>query len=82
MRLVTPPYLPLVATVPRGTPVSVELAPEVREALGADGASLGAVSVKADGANPRSGGDAGGLLWDRVMRGTGISASGTVAYVT
>jgi hypothetical protein len=50
--------------------------PEVREVMGADGASLGAVSVKVDGAIPRPGDDAGGLLWDWVMHDAGIGAPG------
>jgi hypothetical protein len=54
--LVTPPYLSLVSSVPE------ESAPEVREASGADGESLGAVNIEVDGASPRLGDDAGGLL--------------------
>jgi hypothetical protein len=57
--LVTPPYLPLVASVPRGTLASVESAPEVQEALGANGALLGTIGIEVDGASPRPGDDAG-----------------------
>jgi hypothetical protein len=74
---VTPPYLSLLASVQRRTPAPEELAPEVREVMGADGTSLGAVSVKVDGAIPRPGDDAGGLFWDWVMHGAGIGAPGS-----
>jgi hypothetical protein len=49
MRLVTPLYLFLVASVPQGTPVLEESSSLVREAPGADGTSLGPVSVEVDG---------------------------------
>jgi hypothetical protein len=48
---VMPPYLTSVASLSRGTP-------------GPDGASLGAISIKADGASPQPGGDTGRLLLD------------------
>jgi hypothetical protein len=67
-RLVTPLYLPLVASVPRGTP-----------APGVDVASLGVISVEVDGASPRPGDDTRGLLRDWVISGAGIGALGSVA---
>jgi hypothetical protein len=56
--LVTPPYFPLVASVSRGILASEESAP------GADGTSLGIVSVEVDGASPHPGDDTRGLLQD------------------
>jgi hypothetical protein len=56
--LVSPLYLPLVALVPRGTQALEESSPEVREAPGADGVLLGAISVEVDGAIPWPGDDA------------------------
>jgi hypothetical protein len=72
--LVSPPYLPLVASVPGGTTTPEGSALEVREPLGADGASLCAVSVRVDGAIPMPGDDARGLFHDWVMSGVGIGA--------
>jgi hypothetical protein len=65
--------------VPRGTPTPMELALEVHEALGADGMSVGAVSVEADGASPWPGDGAKGWLRDWVMCGTDIGAPGSAA---
>jgi hypothetical protein len=62
--LVTPPYFPLVASVSRGILASEESALEVQEAPGADGTSLGIVSVEVDGASPHPGDDTRGLLQD------------------
>jgi hypothetical protein len=67
--LVTPPYLPLVASVDRGTQT-----PEVQDASGVDGMLLGTFSIDVDGARPRSGDDIEDLLQDWVMHGTDISA--------
>jgi hypothetical protein len=55
------------------------LALEVWEALGADGTSLGTISVEVDGAHPRPSDGTRGLLWDLVMRGADISAPGSAA---
>jgi hypothetical protein len=71
---VIPSYLLSVAPVSWGT-----LALEVREALGADGASLGAIGIEVDGAHPRPGDGTGGLLWDLVLHGANISAPGSAA---
>jgi hypothetical protein len=71
---VIPSYLLLVAPVSWGT-----LVLEVREALGADGASLGAIGIEVDGAHPRPGDGTGGLLWDLVLHGANISAPGSAA---
>jgi hypothetical protein len=76
VRLVMPPYLHLVA-VPWGTLTLAESAPEVQEALGANGTSLGAVSVEVDGASLQPDDDIGGLLRDWVMFTVGIGAPGT-----
>jgi hypothetical protein len=46
--------------------------PPVREVLGTDGTSLGAVGVEVDGAGPRPCDDTRGLLRDLVMRGTSL----------
>jgi hypothetical protein len=77
--LVTPPYLPLVSLVSRGTSAPEESALEVQEAPGADGTSLGAIGVEVDGASLFPGDGAGGFLKDSVMRGTGISAPRSTA---
>jgi hypothetical protein len=73
----TPLYLSLVASVLQGTPVLEESSPLVREAPGADGTSLGPVSVEVDGTSTWLGGDAGGLLQDWVMCSTSIGAPGS-----
>jgi hypothetical protein len=78
-RLVTPSYLPLVASVRQGTPVPEESASKVREAPGADGTSLGAVSIEVDGACLWLGNDTNGLLCDWVMHNAGIGAPRSVA---
>jgi hypothetical protein len=62
VRLMMPPYLHLVASVPWGTLTLAESAPEVQEALGANGMSLGAVSVEVNGASLQPDDDIGGLL--------------------
>jgi hypothetical protein len=67
---------------PRETPVLLESTPEaleapVQEMLGADGASLGTFSVKVDGANPWTGDDTGGSLYDLVIHGTGLDMLGS-----
>jgi hypothetical protein len=78
--LMTPPYLPLVASVPRGTPATLEKTVlEVREASDADGASLGAIKVEVDWVGPRLDNDTGGSLHDWVMHGAGIGVPGSVA---
>jgi hypothetical protein len=46
---------------------------------GSGNVSLGTVSVELDRAGPRPSEDAGDFLWDWVMRGTGIGASGCAA---
>jgi hypothetical protein len=46
----------------------------VQEASSADGASLGAISIEADGASPRPGDDAKGMFQDWVICCNGISA--------
>jgi hypothetical protein len=78
-RLVPSPYFPLVASVPRGTLALEESAPEVWEALGANGVLLGAISVEVDGAGSQPHDDSGGLVRDWVMRGAGIGAPGSTA---
>jgi hypothetical protein len=70
MHLVTPTHLPLVASVPRGTPMSEESAP------GAGGTLLGTISIEVDGACPRPGDDTGGLLRYWLIRDTGIGDLG------
>jgi hypothetical protein len=62
------------ASVPWGTLAPAESTPEVWEALGADGVSLGTISAEADGASPRPGNDTGGLLRHQVMSGADIGA--------
>jgi hypothetical protein len=49
----------------------------VREAPGADGVLLGAVSVEVDGTTPRPNDDIEGLLWDWMMCGTSLGAPGS-----
>jgi hypothetical protein len=50
--------------VSRGILASEESALEVQEAPGADGTSLGIISVEVDGASPHPGDDTRGLLQD------------------
>jgi hypothetical protein len=64
-----------------GAPALAESAPEVREAPGADGASLGTITVEVDGAGPQLDDDARGFLWDWVMHGAGPDAPGSAAPV-
>jgi hypothetical protein len=72
--LVTPPYLPLVAPVPQGTPML-----EVWEASSTNGTLQGAISTEVDGASLRPGDGSRGLLQDWVMHGAGIGAPRNVA---
>jgi hypothetical protein len=44
--------------------------------LGANGAPIGAVSVEADGVDPRPGDDAGSPLRDLVVHGAGLGTPG------
>jgi hypothetical protein len=51
----------------------------VHEVPGADGASLGVVSVEVDGVGPRPGDDAGGPLCDLVVCGAGLGTPESTA---
>jgi hypothetical protein len=56
------PGLPWPAVAPLEFPMSEETMSVVREVLGADGASSGAVGIEVDGAGPQPSDDFGGLL--------------------
>jgi hypothetical protein len=64
--------------MPQETPTPEELTQEVREEPGADGASLGTVSVMADRASPRSGDDTGGSHCDLVTCDASLGMLGSV----
>jgi hypothetical protein len=65
--------------VPRETPAPKEPISEVREAPGAEGASVGIVSVEVDDVGPQPGDDAGSSLQSLVMRGASIGVSRSAA---